>query len=79
MSRRSFDHPNSDEARQALLDNRQERSHPKRHRTRRRSKALLQAKARQRAAVAQAQRAKALQRHRSAALAYWRGASDAHP
>jgi len=78
MTRRSFDNPNSDEARQALLDNRQERSHPKRHRTRRRSKAL-QAKAQRRAAVAQAQRAKALQRHRCAALAYWRGETDVHP
>jgi hypothetical protein len=78
MSRRSFPGPNTDEARQALLDNRQERSHPKRHRTRRRSKAL-QAKALRRAAVAQAKRAKALLRHRYAARAYWRGESDEHP
>lgn len=78
MSRRSFDNPNSDEARQALLDNRQERSHPKRHRTRRRSRAA-QAKRRRRAAVALAERDKAVQRHRNAARAYWRGETNVHP
>jgi len=78
MAHRSFPTANSLEARQALLDNRQERPHPKRHRTRRRSKAL-QAKVRRRAAVAQAQRAKALQRHRNAARAYWRGEAAEHP
>jgi len=78
MSRRSFNDPTSDAARQALLDNRAERSHPKRHRTRRRSKAL-QAARRRPAAVVAGKQAKALSRHHSAVAAYWRGEVDQHP
>lgn len=40
MTLSSFDDGDSDEARQALLDRRCERSHPKRHRTQKRAKAL---------------------------------------
>lgn len=79
MSRRSFDDPTgtSDRARQGLLDNRSEHK-PKRHRTRKRSKALGAAK-RQRAAHKVAVNAARRSRKLAAARAYWRGERENHP
>ena len=78
MTRKSFDKATSDVARQALLDNRCGRAHPKRHRTRRRS-AQLKARKRRQNEVAQAQQQKAAERFRRAARAYWTGEADTHP
>lgn len=78
MGMQSFKDPNSDEARQHLLDRRCERKHPKRHRTKKRSakhRAIRKAKV--------AARASSKLRERSAMLAkaraYWAGEADAHP
>ena len=80
MSRRSFDDPhgNSDEARQALLDNRCENRRTKRHRTRKRSARLNQEKREKskRKVLANAQAAHGF---KLKVRAYWTGASDTHP
>lgn len=78
MGLRSFDDPNSDAARQCLLDRRCERAHPKRHRTKKRSmkqRAARKAKGLARAAEQRQQRDKILTR----AQAYWRGEAQEHP
>jgi len=78
MTRRSFDHPNSIEARQALLDNRGERKHPKRHRTRKRASGQNRAK-RIAAKAAQRAQAKRARGFKDAAQAYWQGRKETHP
>jgi hypothetical protein len=78
MALRSFDNPNSIEARQALLDRRCERAHPKRHRTKRRSvkrAAAKRSKARHAAAIKKRERGKVL----DVVHAYWRGDAETHP
>lgn len=78
MTRRSFDDPDSIEARQALLDNRGERKHPKRHRTRKRASKHSRAK---RAAAKQAQTAtaKRARKLKNETRAYWLGRKETHP
>lgn len=78
MSRRSFDDPTSDAARRALLDNRAERSHPKRHRTRRRS-AARKAKAKRQIEAKVAKLRKDRARYLRFARAYWSGEAPEHP
>lgn len=78
MTRQSFNDATSDAARQALLDNRGGRHHPKRHRTRRRNAALARVK-RNRVRVVLAERAKTLERYRRAVRAYWSGEAEVHP
>lgn len=78
MSHRSFSDPHSIEARQALLDNRAERSHPKRHRTRRKSAARA-AQERLRRQHVQGTIAKRVRAFKAAARAYWAGESPEHP
>lgn len=78
MALQSFNNPNSDEARQHLLDRRCERKHPKRHRTKKRSvkqRAARKARGKARAAL----QAKARARHYEAVKAYWAGEADQHP
>lgn len=80
MSARTFDDPRGmdDKARQGLLDNRCKRAHPKRHRTRRRSKRLAEIKKRQlthKIGVTAAQN----RRFHAAVHAYWLGRREAHP
>jgi hypothetical protein len=77
MSHRTFDDPNSIEARQALLDNRCEHG-PKRHRTRRRSKKRAKLK-RQQMAHKIVVTAASQRRWHSAVVAYWSGAREEHP
>lgn len=78
MSLRSFDDPNSIEARQHLLDSRCERLHPKRHRTGKRKAKFREAqKAKAKLKVAKATAAR--RRHHAAVSAYWRGEGDQHP
>jgi len=78
MTLRSFDDANSDEARRFLLDRRCERNHPKRHRTKGRTRRLSAAK-RQRAAYNRMLAKAARQRWLAAVRAYWAGQRDAHP
>lgn len=78
MSRGTFDDPNSDAARQFLLDRKSERCHPKRHRTTKRMKALGRKK-RQRIKHRNTMREVDLERYRAAVRAYWSGAADEHP
>lgn len=78
MSRRSFNDPKSDAARRALLDNRAERSHPKRHRTRRRSVAL-RAKAKRQIEAKLAKLRKDRARYLRFVRAYWSGEAPEHP
>lgn len=78
MTLRTFDDPNSIEARQALLDRQCERNHPKRHRTKRRAVKRLLAK-KQRVAHKIAINMRAGQRYYAAVKAFWAGESDAHP
>lgn len=77
MTLKSFEIADSTEARQFLLDRRDERNHPKRHRTQKRAKAVSagkRAKAKhKRAANDRARRKKLI-----AAQRYWRGQGD-HP
>lgn len=78
MTLKSFDNPNSLDARQHLLDRRNERKHPKRHRTlgrRRRISALKKAKVKHLSAIATAERSRFLAKAR----AYWKGEADGHP
>lgn len=78
IAHRTFDDPNSIEARQALLDNRCERTHPKRHRTQKRAKRLNAIKRAK--GVAKAKRnLLAKRRHNAAVAAYWRGDRETHP
>lgn len=78
MALQSFNNPNSDEARQHLLDRRCERKHPKRHRTLKRSRAQRDAKKRAAAAKVAAQK-KARARYLERVRAYWAGLLDGHP
>lgn len=78
MSRRTFDNPNSDEARQALLDNKAERKHPKRHRTRKRSRMLAQKKRREGVAKA-AENKRRYQKYKAGVRAYFAGETNEHP
>ena len=78
MSLRSFDNPNSIEARQFLLDRKCERLHPKRHRTGPR-KAANGRKKKARHAMADAIRKKARSKYLAAARAYWSGDAESHP
>jgi hypothetical protein len=78
VTHRTFDDPNSIEARQALLDNRCEDSKPKRHRVRKRSKKLA-AKKRSRIKHANAVRAAAIAKLRAATRSYWLGLRAEHP
>ena len=78
MTARTYDDPNSIEARQGLLDRRCERTHPKRHWVRKRAKKISEAKrsvAKHKVAVNNAQRTRFL----AAARAFWSGESDTHP
>lgn len=77
MSHRTFNDPNSIEARQALLDNRCEHA-PKRHRTKPRTKRLAAAK-RARIKHTLATQEAAQRRHHAAVRAYWTGETDTHP
>jgi hypothetical protein len=61
-----------------LLDRRGERTHPKRHRTRKRSKRLQEMK-RQKAAHQNAVKAAAQSRHYQAVRRYWSGEQDICP
>lgn len=78
MTRRSFDNPNGIEARQHLLDNRCERKHPKRHRTRKRASKLSALKRSRIAAKLKAQNAKRAKFY-AAVRAYWAGERDDLP
>lgn len=78
MTRYTFDNPNSDEARQALLDNKCERNHPKRHRTKKRlikQREQNKVRTRHRAAIKQKQ----LTKYNADVRAYWLGQRDDHP
>lgn len=78
MTLKSFDDGTSMEARQFLLDRRNERKHPKRHRTlgrRLRMKAAKRVKVKARLSVMKSERAKFL----AASRRYWNGESDGHP
>lgn len=78
MTLQSFTDGTSDEARQHLLDRRNERKHPKRHRTLGRRRKLRKAKMsaiNSKNVMDQKERRKFL----SAARAYWAGNSDGHP
>lgn len=78
MSRRTFDDPTSDAARQFLLDNRSERKHPKRHRTLKKQRAQSEKKrtrVRHNRRVAKAAQSRFLE----ASRAYWAGDRDNHP
>ena len=78
MTLKSFDDGTSMEARQFLLDRRNERKHPKRHRTlgrRLRMKAAKRAKIKAYLTRRDAARAKYLEASRR----YWNGESDGHP
>lgn len=78
MTLKSFSDSTTTEARQFLLDRRNERSHPKRHRTLGRRKRLAAQKKRavkERLAVI----AKDRDRYLTAAKAYWAGEADGHP
>jgi hypothetical protein len=78
MPHRTFNDPSSIEARQALLDGRCERSHPKRHRTAKRKSRAASAKqsaGKHRAAV----NAAAARHVKDKAASYWRGELDEHP
>ena len=70
MPLKSFDDGGSDEARQFLLDRRCERAHPKRHRTRKRAKALS-AKKRLKTAHKRAENDRARRKKLEAARKYW--------
>lgn len=78
MTLRTFDDPNSLEARQGLLDRRTERNHPKRHRTKKRS-AKIKAAKKQKAAHRASIKAAAMRRYHEAARAFWTGQRDEHP
>lgn len=78
MTLKSFDDGTSMEARQFLLDRRNERKHPKRHRTlgrRLRMKAAKRAKVKARISAMKNDRAKYLE----ASRLYWSGESNGHP
>lgn len=78
MSHRTFADPNGIEARQALLDNRCERTHPKRHRTRKRT-ARRNALSRQKGQAKAAKNLAAKRRHTALVRAYWAGEREEHP
>lgn len=78
MAMQSFKDPNSDEARQHLLDRRCERKHPKRHRTLNRSRKVKAAqKRKQQAKMASAKKERS--KFLKLARAYWNGAAEDHP
>lgn len=77
MTLKSFDDGDSDEARQFLLDRRGERNHPKRHRTRKRLKAISEKK-REKSARKRAINDAARRKKLEAARLYWAGIGD-HP
>lgn len=78
MALKSFNDPNSTEARQHLLDRRCERKHKKRHRTLKRSRRIKAARKAKGVARAGEQR-KARSRFLAKARAYWAGEADGHP
>lgn len=78
MALKSFDDGDSDEARQALLDRRCERNHPKRHGTKKRTKALAAKKKAQMKAKARA-RVVSFRQYKAKVRAYWAGESNEHP
>lgn len=78
MSRKSFESATSDEARQGLLDNRDENRKSKRHRVRKRSKRLNELK-RQRAKHRVNKQQKWLKRWSRLVRDYWAGVRDDHP
>jgi hypothetical protein len=78
MALQSFNAPNSDAARQHLLDKRSERKHPKRHRTRKRS-AKIKAARKARAKAKAAEHRKVHLKFKSEVRSYWSGESDNHP
>ena len=75
MTLKSFDDPNSDEARQFLLDRRCERKHPKRHRTLKRRRAAGKKK---KAKIAHrlAEKKRKHNRFKARVRAYWAGVGD---
>lgn len=78
MTIRSFDDANSLEARQFLLDRRCERTHPKRHRTKRRSAKQREAK-KIKVAHKLAIKAALAERYHSRVRAFWSGVASEHP
>jgi len=78
MALRSFDDATSDESRQFLLDRRDERKHPKRHRTNKRAKGLLKRR-RNKVRAHLARRDAAHRKFLVAARLYWAGEADGHP
>jgi len=79
MSTRTFDgNGNSIYERQFLLDNRCERTHPKRHRTKNRTR-RANAKRKQRRQHKMAMRLAAEQKYHAAVRRYWLGEADCHP
>lgn len=77
MALKSFNDGSSDEARQFLLDRRDERNHPKRHRTQKRSK-VISAKKRAKAKARAARNLAAYRDYVAKVRAYWAGLGD-HP
>jgi len=75
MALQSFDDGASDSARQFLLDNRCERKHSKRHRTRKRQKSIA-TKKRSRIAHVDAMRSASERRYYIAVRLYWQGLAD---
>jgi hypothetical protein len=75
---RAFGDPNSDEARQYLLDRRCIRNHPKRHGTGKRN-ARIRRKRKAKVAQANAIRWRDRGKFLDASRAYWRGEADQHP
>lgn len=78
MSHRTFDDPNSIEARQALLDNRCQNSAGKRHRVKGR-RVRLSAKKKAKVKHLNAMRVAQIERYHLAVRAYWTGAAQHHP
>lgn len=78
MTLKSFSDPTSDAARQHLLDRRNERNHPKRHRTLGRRRKLRAAKLNA-IKLKVAMEKKARGKFLDAARAYWAGDADGHP
>ena len=78
MGIQSFDDPDSDDARQFLLDRKCERKHPKRHRTMKREKALT-GKKRAKVQHQVATRERNASNFKAKVRAYWLGLSECHP
>jgi len=78
MSLRSFSPDQFDQSRRFLLDRHCERNHPKRHRTKPRTKAVS-ARKKAKAAHCKLSQQIAQRRFKIAARAYWAGEASSHP